>query len=176
MPHIAKPNPMEYKPFYQGYIDKLEGLSMPELLMEQVPRLNRIVEDFSENEIDLSPEPGKWSYNQVVGHLLDTEKIMHFRALMIARQPGVALPGFDQDLYVAAGNFTGKDILWTSLKGIIANREGIVAFLDTLHEEQLVNIGEVDGHPMSVRALIYIICGHMEHHLAGFYASRGWKL
>ncbi|WP_158859568.1 DinB family protein [Lunatibacter salilacus] len=176
MPHIAKPNPMEYKPFYQGYIDILEGLSVHELLIDQISRLNRVFEDLSEEEIDLTPVPGKWSYNQVFGHLLDTEKIMHFRALMIARQPVVALPGFDQDLYVAAGNFVGKEILSGSMKSIIANREGIVAFLDTLRSEQLEHLGEVDGHPMSVRALIYIICGHMQHHLAGFYASRGWKL
>jgi len=176
MPHIGKPNPIEYKPFYQGYIDKVEGLSVPELLMEQVPHLNRVFEDLSEEELDVYPSPGKWSHNQVFGHLLDTEKIMHFRALMIARQPGVALPGFDQDLYVAAGNFTGKTVFEGSMKGIIANRKMILSFLETLHSEQLAYVGKVDGHPMSVRALIYIICGHMQHHLAGLYDSSRWQL
>lgn len=176
MPYIAQPNPMEYKPFYQGYIDKLAGMSVPELLMKQLTQLNRVFEDLSEEEIDVFPSPGKWSYNQVFGHLLDTEKIMHIRALLIARQPGIVLPGFEQDLYVASGNFIGKEVFSDSLKGIIANRESIVAFLNSLHPEQLVNMGEVDGHPMSVRALIYIICGHMQHHLAGFYALRGWEL
>lgn len=176
MPYIAKPNPLEYKPFYQGYVDRMEGKSVPDIIMKQIPLLKRVFEELSDGEIDVSPAPGKWSYNQIFGHLLDTEKIMHFRALMIARQPGVVLPGFDQDLYVTSGNFIGKEVFSDSMKGIIANRESILAFLNSLHPEQLANMGEVDGHPMSVRALIYIICGHMQHHLASFYAVRGWEL
>ena len=176
MPHIAKPNITEYKPFYQSYMDKMEKFILPEMVEEQVQLLERVYTDCSEKAIDEPLSPGKWSHNQIFGHLLDTEKIMHFRALMIARQPGVALPGFDQDLYVSAGNFTGKAAFSNSMEGIRANRKLILSFLETVREDQYVNVGEVDGHPMSVRALLFVICGHMRHHLEGFYSHRGWTL
>jgi hypothetical protein len=176
MPHITQPNPIEYNPFYQRYIDRIKGFPVHDLLTQQIPLLFEVFEDVSEDEIDLPMSPGKWTYNQLVGHLLDTEKIMHFRALMIAREPGVSLPGFDQDRYVAEGNFTGIPALASSIKGIIANRKGILSFLETLRSEQLENVGEVDGHPMSARALIYIICGHMQYHLASFNPSKRREL
>lgn len=176
MPHITKPNIGEYKPFYQGYIDKMDELILPELLEKQVHLLKRVFTDLSTKDIDTPLATGKWSYNQIFGHLLDTEKIMHFRALMIARQPGVSLSGFDQDLYVSAGNFTGKEAFSRSMEDIYANRQLIASFLHTIREDQFFNTGDVDGHPMSVRALMYIICGHMQHHLEGFYGKRGWIL
>jgi hypothetical protein len=176
MPYITKPDLMEYKPFYQGYIDKMKTEILPEYFQEQVYLLERVYKDLSGNEIDVPQSPGKWSYNQLFGHLLDTEKIMHFRALMIARQPGIVLPGFDQDLYVLAGNFNGEMTFSATMQGIAANRHLIVSFLASIREEQLLNVGQVDGHPMSVRALLYIICGHMQHHLEGFYRSRRWEM
>lgn len=176
MPHITKPNLTEYKPFYQGYMDKMAGTLHFDLLQTQVESLRRVYSSISENQIDMPQEQGKWSYNQLFGHLLDTEKIMHFRALMIARQPGVTLPGFDQDVYVAEGNFVGRTVFSESMDGLALNRQLIRSFLTSLTEKQLMHTGEVDGHSMSVRALIFIICGHMQHHLDAFYRSRSWIL
>lgn len=168
MSDLIRPNPSEYNPFYQGYMDQMVGFSIQERLSIQSFLLEEVLDDLETDQVDQPMAEGKWTYNQAVGHLLDTEKIMHYRILAISREPGIALSGFDQDLYVAQGNFVGLDVFQSNLNGISLNRNLLRFFLDGLQNEQLLLSGTIDGHPMSVRALYYIICGHMQHHLLLF--------
>ncbi|WP_209330535.1 DinB family protein [Lunatimonas salinarum] len=168
MSALIRPNPGEYNPFYQGYMDHMEGFSIRERLSIQSFLLEEVLEALDAENVDKPMAKGKWTYNEAIGHLLDTEKIMHYRILSITREPGIALPGFDQDLYVASGNFIGLEVFHSNLNAIALNRNLLRFFLDGLNDEQLTLTGTVDGHPISVRALYYIICGHMQHHLLLF--------
>ncbi|MCC5937029.1 MAG: DinB family protein [Lunatimonas sp.] len=168
MPELIKPNPGEYNPFYQGYMDQMEGFSIQERLSIQSFLLMEVLDSLEADRVDQPMAEGKWTFNQAIGHLLDTEKIMHYRILAITREPGIALRGFDQDLYVDRGNFVGLEVFQANLNAISLNRNLLRFFLDGMQDDQVLLSGTVDGHPMSVRALYYIICGHMQHHLLLF--------
>ncbi len=161
---LTPPEKTEYGAYFETYISKVRGSDVAELLLSQVEELRFIVEQLTEEDAVKPYAPGKWSYKQLLGHINDTEKIMFFRALCIARNEQQPLPGFDQDGYVQATNF--DDISLSELLGDFEHtRHAIAYFIKHLSTEASRRTGTVSGHPTSVSALIYIIPGHLEHHL-----------
>lgn len=157
----------EYNPFYQRYISKIQDKIVPDLFEKQMPTYLGYFGSLGEDRARQPYAMDKWSFKQALGHIVDTEKIMHFRALCIARQPGIELPGFDQDDYVNMAGFDRLSIreLLTSFE---SHRLSLGQFMDTLPKEAMLNRGIVDGHVMSVRAACCIVVGHAEHHMGIF--------
>jgi hypothetical protein len=158
------PETGEYGDSYEAYITKVKGQDIPALLMSQIEELRFIFAQLSEEKAGSSYEKGKWSYKQLLGHINDTEKIMFFRALCFARNEKQPLPGFDQDDYVQAANFNDTP-LTHFLEDFDLTRRSLLYFMKDLPEEAFSRAGTVNGHVMSVRALLHIIPGHFEHHL-----------
>lgn len=161
---LAGPEKTEYWANFDTYISKVRGSDVAELLLSQVEELRFVLEQLSEEEAAQPYAPGKWSFKQLLGHINDTEKIMFFRALCIARNERQAFPGFDQDEYVRAANF--DDIPLSDLMEDFEHTRHAIAYLvKHLSEDAARRQGTVSGNPTSARALIYVIPGHFEHHL-----------
>jgi hypothetical protein len=106
------------------------------------------------NETDaagLMYAPGKWTLKEVIGHLIDDERIFAYRLLCVARRDRRPLPGFDENEYVAAEY------------SIV--RKGTIVLLESLTPEEWLRSGEVNGYQASVRGLAFHIAGHELHHL-----------
>jgi len=117
-----------------------------------------------ESDADATYAPGKWSIKEVAGHIVDTERIMAYRLLRIARGDSTPLPGFEQDDYVRDGNFASRTLA-NLIEEFRLVRAATLALLQGLDGEALVRRGLADGKPVSARALAYIIAGHERHHL-----------
>jgi hypothetical protein len=108
--------------------------------------------------------PDKWSLREVVGHVIDAERIFAYRALTFARNDRTELPGFDQDPYVAAARSDTRD--WRDLlEELELLRRANVLMFRGLDPEAWQRRGVASGNPITVRALAYIIAGHELHHL-----------
>lgn len=107
--------------------------------------------------------PRKWSVKEVVGHVIDTERIMSYRALAFARGEAAPLPGYEQDDYVLAGRFDERTI-----ESLVAELESVraatLALFGGLDPEALTRVGVASGARFTVRALAFLICGHEIHH------------
>lgn len=160
---ISPPETHEYGEYYDIYISRVSGSDIAELLTSQVEGLRFIVEQMDDKMAALPYAPGKWTYKQLLGHINDTEKIMFFRALCLARNEKQALPGFDQDAYVESSDFNQVP-LYDLLQDFEHIRNSLAYFLKHLSEEASKRTGTVSGQPTSVRSLLYIITGHFEHH------------
>jgi uncharacterized damage-inducible protein DinB len=108
---------------------------------------------------------GKWSVRQVLGHIVDGERVFGHRAFCFSRGEKAALPGFDENEYVAA--FTADAVPAAELAAEFrAVREANLAFLRRLGDAAWARVGTASGQPVSVRALAWIMAGHPRHHLA----------
>lgn len=155
----------EYPPYYETYISKLElgDSNFSTLIQSQTIDLKAFFASKPKGWANEPYAPGKWTPKEVLGHLLDTERIMTFRALCIARGEKKLLPGFDQDPYVNQGQFNVvslKDLL----KDFEMQRQAILSMIRTFPEHSFQEIGSANGNPMSTRALLWIIPGHFLHH------------
>ena len=108
--------------------------------------------------------PGKWTLKEVLGHLIDDERIFAYRALCLARKETAPLPGFDENRYVAATRFEERS-LTNLLRDYRAVRAATIAFFESLTQEEWRRTGIVNGYSASVRGLGFHLVGHELHHL-----------
>lgn len=160
-----KPGPSEYGSFYQGYIDCVpDGISALKILKEQQSGLIGLLENLDDEDALYKYAPGKWSIKQVLGHMIDTERIFAYRALSIARGEEKELPGFDQNKYVEEAGFDKRTLnsLVDEYKSV---RKATIELFGSFTDAMLGRQGIASSNPCSVRALVFILAGHENHHI-----------
>ena len=163
MSRIARPASDEYAPFYAGYVQGVPDGDPLELLMTQFQETSAFLAAIGDDVASRPYAPGKWSVKDVILHMADTERVMAYRALCIARGEGAPLPGFDQDAYVVAGR-AGDRPLDRLLGEMAAVRMATVALFQGLPDGAVERRGSANGLPVSARGLLYIVLGHELHH------------
>jgi hypothetical protein len=155
----------EFDPYYARYIRRVPpGSDIVALLAEQRESTSALLGAIPDERGSFRYQPGKWSVKEVIGHLSDCERIFAYRALRFARGDETPLPGFDENDYVPAGRFDDLD-LDSLIEEWVVVRKASVAMFGALSPEAWTRRGVANGVPISVRALAYIIAGHVHHHL-----------
>jgi len=161
---IGRPGPSEYAPFYAGYVSLVPETDILSALGEQPAELRRQVAAFSPALEQHRYAPGKWSVREVVGHMTDAERVFAFRAFCFSRGDRNPLPGFDENDYVARAGFD-RCTLAEFMDEFEQLREAHLKVLRRLDAAAWQETGMASGKPVSVRALAYIMAGHVRHHL-----------
>ncbi len=162
----TKPLTTHYAPFYAGYVGQIpDGTDLLALLRTQQTTVAELLASIAEETASIAYAPGKWTIKQVVGHMIDTERIFAYRALRLYRGDASPLPGFDQDSYVDNGHFDQRSLV-SLAQELFAVRTATLLLLDTFNQTaQLDFVGQASGGPITARALAYMIAGHERHHL-----------
>jgi hypothetical protein len=158
-----RPKPGEYNPYYDRYISLIPGSDIISTLTSQLPKTVALLSGRSEPEGELRYAPGKWSVKEALGHMIDTERIMAYRALRIARHDRTPMEGFEQDDYVRDGPYADLRLadLVEEFKTV---RATTLAFFRNLRPGDWTRSGIANKNEITVRALAYIIAGHELHH------------
>lgn len=162
---FSLPKKGEYPGYYDTYLSKIPDENFSVLALQQIEELKNL---FQSKEPGWDSKPyaeGKWTPKEVLGHTIDTERIMTFRALCFARGEKKALPGFDQDPYVLNARF-GQVPVENLVADFEAQRKALLTLISTLSEEVLDTVGNANGNPITPRALFWIIPGHFIHHFS----------
>ncbi len=161
---MKRPKKSEYAPFHETYLAHLPARGTAKsLLRSSIKDLNALVGGLDESKGDFAYEPGKWTIKQVLVHMIDTERVFSYRLLSFMRGDRIALPGFNQDIWmeqVRVEHRTIKDIM----KEFKAVRDNTLFLLDQCSEEQSMFTGMASNWKVSVRAYFYIVVGHHLHH------------
>lgn len=161
---MERPGPEEYHEFYGGYVAAVTR-PVDELLENQPERLRRLCQGLSDDGWLHRYAEGKWSVKQVVGHVTDAERLFSHRAFRIGRGDETPLPGFDENFYVEQGDFDARPGE-RLLEDFARVRAATLSQLVPYGPEHLSHSAVASGHSITLRALIYILAGHAEHHLA----------
>ncbi|VXD12496.1 DinB family protein [Marinoscillum sp. 108] len=163
MNKIGKPKPEEYANFYRGYIELVGDQDVIEYLSDQSDSFSTYLEKIPKEKMSFAYHEGKWTVAQVLGHIIDTERVMAYRILRFSRQDKTPIPGFDQNTYVENSFFEARSI--TSLRAeLMGLRAANIELIKSLTEEQTKYTGQSNEVIFSVRALVYILGGHLAHH------------
>ncbi|WP_318503478.1 DinB family protein [Bacillus sp. T3] len=155
--------PNEYAPYYQPYISLVPEGDIIQILEEQINETTALLQGLSDEQALLRYAAGKWSVKEVIGHIADTERIMSFRLLSVARGETAALPGYDDNLYVENGKFERQSVI-ELLENFAAVRKSTLHLLKSLPEEAFLRRGNANGFEVSARAIAFIMAGHERHH------------
>ena len=163
---IARPKEDEFNPYYAGYIGRLPGdTDVLDALERQRAAMMKFVGSLGDEKANYRYGPDKWTVKEVIGHLIDAERVFSYRAMRIARNDTTPLPGFDEKAYVPAGEFhrrTLKD-LGDEYDHV---RRATIALARSMTPEMHARQGTANANPISVRALFWITAGHERHHWA----------
>jgi len=163
-PAIARPATDEYAPYYGTYVSKVPEGDLFALLSNQLADTLTLIRSLPEARGGHRYAPGKWSIKEVIGHVIDAERIFSYRGLRIGRGDATPLPGFEQNDYVPAGAFDRRT-LRDLADELAAVRQATILLFRHLDAEALARRGTASGNPISARALAYIIAGHERHHV-----------
>jgi uncharacterized damage-inducible protein DinB len=161
---IEKPQEGEFPAYAHIYIDLLpddglilkrlaENLTITSIFLQSIPK-SRLLHRYAE---------GKWTIKEILGHVVDDERIYVYRALRFARNDSTELPGFDQDHFARYSEANNREIE-DLLDEFAAVREATIAFFQSLDEAAFLRTGIANGQSVSVRALTYHIAGHELRH------------
>lgn len=166
----TRPATGEFLPYYGTYIDKVPQGDIIETLNRQFPETLALIRSIPEENGDKRYAPEKWSIREVIGHVIDAERIFVYRALRFARADSTPVPGFDENTYVKNAPFSNVSL--SDLADEFDHvRRGTIHFFANLDDEALSRRGTANGAEISVRALAFILAGHETHH-AGVLRDR----
>jgi hypothetical protein len=160
---MNRPETSEYAGYYASYIAKVPGSDVLSVLESQRLQMLQLFAGRSERDGSFRYAPGKWTVKEVLGHIVDTERIFTYRALRFARADQTPLPGFEQEDYVRSGAF-GARTLADLAEEFGAVRSASIGLFRSFKEDVWVRRGKADGKEVSVRALAFIATGHQIHH------------
>lgn len=160
---ITPPEPGEYSSYYQSYIDAVRSEDIFELLRQQPETLERLLQNLPDKKADSGYAAGKWSIKELISHIIDTERVFSYRTLRFARKDRTALAGFEQDDFVKASG-ANKRTLRSLLDEFKYLRMSNVLLYESINKSSWHWTGEANNVEVSVRALIYITAGHVQHH------------
>lgn len=161
---INKPQPNEYAPYAAGYVNAVPEGPVLEILEQLKDSSYKFFLGLTDDQADYAYAEGKWTLKQVLGHMIDTERVFAFRAFCFSRGEQQHFPGFDQEQYIQNSTFDSRTIqdLAHEFKAV---RESTLFLYCSLTEKQSLLVGTASNHPVSVRALVYMTAGHELYHL-----------
>ena len=160
----ARPDADEFAPFYASYVALVPDGDVLDAMRQSGRAIGAALAPVPESRGGFRYAAGKWTIREVVGHLIDAERIFAYRALRLARADATPLPGFEENDYVRTAGSDARTVADLTDEFRIV-REGTVRMYDSFPAAAWPRCGVVNGREVSVRALAYITTGHALHHL-----------
>ena len=160
---LRRPDPSEYHETFARSVQQVPNGDVLEILAAEIEDTSELLSGVGEERAGYRYGPDKWSIKQVIGHLVDSERIMSYRALRFARGDKTSLPGYDENAFVDQANFD-RQRLQDLADELRAVRAASLALFKSFDEEMLLKGGTASGFEFTVRALVYQIAGHEIHH------------
>lgn len=161
---MPRPENNEYAEFYANYVALVEETEIVPALSAQIDDLRALFDGISDAQGDFAYSAGKWTIKELLGHLIDAERVFSYRALRISRGDQTPLAGFDENEYVDSANFNGRTLA-DMLEEFSLLRASNAIFFENLDDSVWFYTGTASDALVSVRALAFIMVGHVRHHI-----------
>ncbi len=161
---VTPPSASEYHEYYEQYISKAKQSDFLVSFEEQPQAVRDVLDELDDEQVSKLHEPYTWTLKQVMGHLIDCERVFSCRMLRIAVGDKTPIPGIDQNLYVANLDYTAPT-MGELLDEFELLRKANVLLVRRLPADALSRMGTASNNPVSAKANLFILAGHVVYHL-----------
>ena len=169
MNKFTPPASDEYALFYADYVQRATARGdVLAALQKQIDELRSALGKLTDEQALFKFGPAEWSIKEVVGHLNDVERVFSYRLVRISRNDATPLPGFEQEDYVREAGFDSYNLSDLIQEFEFLRRANILA-ISHMTDAVVDRRGTASGATISARALIYMLVGHVEHHMASLH-------
>ena len=161
---MNRPSKNEYAEYYERYVSLVEEADIIAALQNQLHEAERIFAEITEEKSHYAYAGDKWTIKELLGHLTDGERIFAYRALRISRADKTPMEGFEQDGYIENSNFNAMKFADLIEEFALSRKANLILFKN-LTEDAWLRTGTASDATVSVRALAYIMVGHISHHI-----------
>lgn len=160
---MNRPEKDEYSEYFETYVSLVPETEIVPALENQITEIQNLCAAISEEKGAYAYAEGKWTIKELIGHLIDAEKIFGYRALRFARADLTPIEGFEQDDYIENGRFNSRTIA-DLVEELSLLRAANNHFFRNLNDEAWLRVGTANEAEISVRAIAFIMVGHVRHH------------
>lgn len=166
MKHITPPSADEYADFYSDYVQRATTRGDVHVALSvQIREIKSALGGLTDEQALFRDAPNEWSIKEVMGHLNDVERVFSYRLLRVSRNDQTPLPGFEQDDYVREAGFDNYPLA-DLLNEFEYLRQANIFAIRNMKDEATLYRGSASGFTVSVRALVHMLVGHVDHHMA----------
>lgn len=162
---VVKPQKEEYDPYYERYVSLVDESNLVDTLAAQVAEIETMFRSIPEDRGTFAYADGKWTIKELFSHLIDGERMFMYRIFRIARGDKTPIEGFEQDGYIENSHANTRTFIDLTAE-FTALRNANVHFFRNLREDDWLRTGTANNAEISVRALAFIMAGHIRHHVA----------
>ena len=179
MKQLTHPSAEEYNEFYNGYVQRaIARKDVIATLPKQIDEIRAALGKLTDKQALFRDAPKEWTIKEVLGHINDAERIFAYRLLRVSRNDQTPLPGFEQNDYVREAGFDNYPLA-DLLDEFERLRRANMVMIQNMPEAYADRRGIASGFSISARALVYMLVGHVDHHMASLhekYLSTAVKL
>ena len=158
---MNRPQPNEYPAWGETYISKVNG-DIFEILSDQTKSLPALFRANSD-KADYAYAEGKWTLKEMLGHIIDTERVFAYRITCFARNEQQHLPGFDENDYVSNARFSERNYE-DMIEEFAALRKANLYLYRSLNDDEIHRAGTASGRAINVKSILFVAAGHIMHH------------
>lgn len=162
---LPKPTHNDCSEYFFTYINKVPKGNVLKIFRCQVADLKNDLGKLTEEQSQFRYTEGKWSIREILGHIIDTERIFASRSLHFARNEKQPLLAFEQDKFMENVNFHERNLA-ELLVEFEANRNSIALLFESYTEEMWKNVGYTTEAKFTNFSIPYILVGHLNHHVS----------
>jgi hypothetical protein len=153
---LQRPLPAEYNPYFQRYLDLVPDGEFEVLFPEQTKKFVEVLSNVPSQSETYAYAPGKWNIKELVQHIIDTDRVFSYRALVAARgDSNTTLCSMDENLYAANASVVNRS-LPELLHELEVVRASFFIMLGSFNEAQSKTVAFADNHPLTARAMGFI--------------------
>lgn len=160
---VSVPDASEYASYFGRYISQVEGNNLFAALTSGMENTLALLAPLTETQALHRYAEGKWSIKEVMGHIIDAERIFAYRALRYARADQAQLHSFDENAFVANARFDAVPLQDLASEFALVRQANLLLFRQ-FNDEEWSRVGVANQNRMSVRAMAWTIAGHEVHH------------
>lgn len=161
---MSRPGKTEYDPYYETYVSLVPEGDIVDILEAQAGEVNELFSSLPEEKGPYAYAEGKWTIKELLGHLIDGERMFMYRTFRISRGDKTPIEGFEQDVYIENARSNARTFAGM-LEEFTALRRANVASYRHFSEDDWSRTGTANQVEITPRALVYVAAGHITHHL-----------